>query len=394
MISLYGVQEGNVVEDVMKEVNYSIPENPKGIVFLFHGTGGSGSNMYSRYEGFSLIKDLYYAGYGCIATDANERTLGDQNDDDKIRWAAGQPAYQETDNNIDLFNISALRDTFLARYELPSDLPFFSYGISNGANFSDLAAAALDFIASAHNTGNGNSQLYSQREDATPVIWLQSLNDNNENADPEVALGNFQALLDRDICTEWYWLDFSPVYEKRFMRSRNNINEQKSLEIFNRFFDYPGLVDDNNFLTIFDLIDMPSDFFTPLGLTLIQKKDVISQFKVINADHTGHGDYNKTIIRFFENLCLTTAVESPPKFQVEVSVFPNPAKDFVEIRIINAAMQSVEVLNAQGQVVLTGISSESEREATVNVSNLPGGIYFLVIKSDRGVIGKKVGILH
>ena len=210
--------------------------------------------MYSRYEIFSLIKDLYYAGYGSIATDANERTLGDQNGDGIVRWIAGQAIQQTLNNNIDLYNIAALRDSFLVRYNLPEDFPFFSYGVSNGANFSDLAAALVGFEASAHNTGNGSPALYSLHPDVTPVIWLQSINDQNDNADPAVAQANHQALLDRGICSEWYWLEKSPLYEKRFMRSRNGIGAQKSAAIYNRFFDYPNLVDAEGFIQVEEII--------------------------------------------------------------------------------------------------------------------------------------------
>jgi Secretion system C-terminal sorting domain len=390
MISLFGEEDGVFMENVLKEVNFSIPENPKGIIFLFHGTDGRGSSMYSKYEIFSLIKDFYKAGYGCIATDANERTLGDQDDDNAIRWLAKQPLSQEPENNVDLFNIQALRDTFVARYDLSDDVLFFSYGVSNGANFSDLAAAALGFQASAHNVGNGSSLLYSQRDDATPVIWLQSKNDNNVSADPAIALANYQALLDRNICTEWHWLEFSPIYENRFMRSRNNIGEQKSVEIYNRFFDYPGLVDGDNFLTISDLLNMPMDFFDPLGLTSAQMSDVISQLKVVNADHTGHGDFNKTIIRFFENICATTAVKPKSEIQSAFSIFPNPAKDFVFIKTENTKLNSVTIFNSQGKFILKKELSNLMEIYRLDLGSLPRGVYFLKMESDENAVTKKV----
>lgn len=391
MISLFGESGGIFMDDVMKEVHYAIPQDPKGIVFMFHGTGGSGGVMFNKYESFTLIKDLYYAGYGSISTNANERTLGDQNDDGKIRWLAGQAIQQNVDNNIDLFNIQALKDTFVARYDLPNDFPFFSYGVSNGANFSDLAAAVLGFQASAHNTGNGSSSLYALRPDATPVIWIQSINDQNSNADPAEALANYQALLDRGICTEWHWLYRSPLYEKRFMRSQNGITQQESTSIYDRFFDYPNLVDNEGFIRVDKILsELPNDFFTPLGLGDAKINDAESQMKAVNADHAATGDFNKTIIRFFENKCMTTSVNFMSDTPLDIALYPNPTYDFVFLEAKSRNLESVTVLNLQGQVIKEKHLPKPTKKYELNLGGMLGGIYFLKIKCADGDELKKV----
>ena len=391
MISLFGEEGGTFMGNVMKEVHYVIPQNPKGIVFLFHGTGGNGGNMFSKYEPFTLIKDLYYAGYGSISTDANERTLGDQDGDGKIRWAASQAIQQNFNNNIDLYNVRALKDTLVVRYDLPDDFPFFSYGVSNGANFSDLAAAAVGFQASAHNTGNGSSSLYLHRPDATPVIWLQALNDQNSSADPAAALANYQALLDRGICSEWYWLDRSPLFEKRFMRSRIGINQQESTSIYKRFFDYPNLVGHDGFILVDNILsELPNDFYTPLGLSNAQINDAESQMKAVNADHGATGDFNKTIIRFFENNCLTTPVNFLPDSPLNISLFPNPTSDFVFLEANSESLESATLFNLQGQVIKKYSFPKSTKKYELNLSGIPSGIYFIKIKWDGGEELKKV----
>lgn len=387
MISLFGENGGAFMANVAKEVHFAIPQYPKGIVFLFHGTGGNGGSMFSKYESFSLIKDLYYAGYGSISTDANERTLGDQNGDGKIRWLAAQASQQDFNNNIDLYNIRALKDTLVARYNLPNDFPFFSYGGSNGANFSDLAAAAIGFQASAHNTGNGSPSLYLQRPDATPVIWLQASNDQNSSANPAVALANYQTLLDRGICTEWYWLTRSPLFEKRFMRSRNNINQQNSSSIYNRFFDYPNLLDNEGFIIVNNILsDLPNDFFTPLGLNNAQINDTEQQMKAVNADHGPTGDFNKTIIRFFEKNCMTTSVNSLPDAPLDVTLFPNPTSDFVFLETKTSNLESATIFNLQGQIIKEYAFPIPTKKHKLNLNGLPGGINFITINEGEQVI--------
>jgi len=298
---------------------------------------------------------------------------------------------QNFDNNINLYNIRALKDTFVTRYNLADDFPFFSYGVSNGANFSDLAAAAIGFQASAHNTGNGSPSLYLQRPDATPVIWLQAHNDQNANANPTVALANYQVLLDRDICSEWYWLTRSPLFEKRFMRSRNNINQQESISIYNRFFDYPNLVDNEGFIIVDNIIsELPSDFYTPLGLSNTEINDAESQMKAANADHGSTGDFNKTIIRFFENNCMTTAIDLLADKELEISLFPNPTNDFVFLETKNNSLESAIIFNLQGQFITKHSFPTSTKKYKLNLSGMPSGIYFIKLKWDGGRQIKKV----
>ena len=388
MMSLFGEDDGVFMENIMKEIYFSIPPNPKGIVFLFHGTGGHGISMYSKYEPLTLAKDLYYAGYGTISTDANERTIGDQTGEGKIRWVANQATQQNFDNNIDLYNIRALKDTLVARYDLEDGFPFFSYGVSNGANFSDLAAAAIGFQASAHNTAHGSPSLYHLREDATPVIWIQSINDQNESADSTIALANYQALLDRDICSEWYWLQRSPLYEKRFMRSQNNITQQKSLEIYNRFLEFPSLMNDEHIFVVDNILEeLPSNFYAPLGLTPAQIRDAESQMKVMNGDHGSNGDFNKTIIRFFENTCETTATTFPTDTPFDVSIFPNPSNGVFNI-VFSKNVNTVFISDITGKNIFR--KKINGGSTNLDLSHFTNGMYLISFQTNGQVVNKKI----
>ena len=63
---------------------------------------------------------------------------------------------------------------------------------------------------------------------------------------------------------------------------------------------------------------------------------------------------------------------------IQISVYPNPAKDFVKIEGAEAA--EVQVYNAVGQVVKTVRNSNE-----INVSNLTEGVYLLRIRDANGV---------
>ena len=76
-----------------------------------------------------------------------------------------------------------------------------------------------------------------------------------------------------------------------------------------------------------------------------------------------------------------------------ISVFPNPAKNRLNIRFTNTEYQNVtiEFTNISGQTVLTkqlsGITKNSKEE--LNISALPSGTYILRLLSTGTVISSK-----
>jgi hypothetical protein len=58
-----------------------------------------------------------------------------------------------------------------------------------------------------------------------------------------------------------------------------------------------------------------------------------------------------------------------------ISVFPNPATEFIEIQSLTA-MDDVELLSSTGQRVEICISNPM-----IDVRNIPNGLYFLIIQS-------------
>lgn len=71
-------------------------------------------------------------------------------------------------------------------------------------------------------------------------------------------------------------------------------------------------------------------------------------------------------------------------------IFPNPAGDFVTIKMeekMNNVSYSLVDLN--GRVVLSKVSN-NERQTTLNISALQSGIYILKIKNDTGTLSKKI----
>lgn len=61
-----------------------------------------------------------------------------------------------------------------------------------------------------------------------------------------------------------------------------------------------------------------------------------------------------------------------------LSVYPNPAKDVVNVSLKNADVKSISVTNLSGQTVATS------KNSTVNVAALPAGVYVVKVLDSKG----------
>jgi len=71
-----------------------------------------------------------------------------------------------------------------------------------------------------------------------------------------------------------------------------------------------------------------------------------------------------------------------------VSVFPNPASDYLQIEQSEANISHIEIINLQGQVI------KSQRilgnQSTLDLSNVSAGVYILKIYTNSGFVVKKL----
>ena len=369
----------------MVDVYSRIPLNPIGIIFCFHGTGGSGAGFENDFEKNAFFKAGANRNYIMIAADSNEKTFGDQNNDGVLRWEINDPAQDDESNNIDIKMINALRDTIITRLNLPSTFSTFTLGVSNGANFADLCAAALEFNASGHMTGNGHPDVYTTREDATPVIFVQSVNDQHSSANPEVVLSNYNALLNRGIMAEFHWHNKTPVYPFRFARTEDMlISPSTSDSIFQRMVNTVGLLDTENKLLVQDNSGIPLNLYTGLGLSSGSIIDCENQIKIMNADHKFHSHYNNRIIDFFDEILTGTLSIKDDKNDNEIYLYPNPANDYISISSTNN-LRHCELYSTTGRFL-----KKFTDQSTFNLSKYPSGSYFMRIQMDDRVLIRKI----
>ncbi|MEE9438122.1 MAG: hypothetical protein V3V14_03920 [Saprospiraceae bacterium] len=174
-----------------------------------------------------MTKELLYNNFAVFGVDANESTLGNVNSDDYIRWNTKYAGIADTLNNIDLKNMVNIKRSILNKFDFLIDLPTYGLGISNGANFSDFCGSILGYNASAHITAKGKFAVYN-REDVVPIIWVASETDNQEFADNNIALANFENAKSKQPSSEFHWFRKSPLYKERFIRNIRNVSIFKS----------------------------------------------------------------------------------------------------------------------------------------------------------------------
>ena len=90
---------------------------------------------------------------------------------------------------------------------------------------------------------------------------------------------------------------------------------------------------------------------------------------------------------YIDNLFFSReAAASTPKLSLNTfNVYPNPAKGTVNVQLnANELIQSIELINVQGQTLLSKAVNASVSNETLNVSNLVSGIYFVQVTSENG----------
>ncbi len=109
------------------EVISYVPERPRGLVFVFHGSGGS-AGIADRVEPVDVINRLVASGYGFVSTSSTERT-GDR------RWDAANPSLT---GNPDLARLRRLHQHLVDTTGVQATTPLLGVGASNGARFVTL----------------------------------------------------------------------------------------------------------------------------------------------------------------------------------------------------------------------------------------------------------------
>jgi hypothetical protein len=373
----------------LKNVYSYFPSNLKGVIYLFHGTGGNASNWINTVEYRSFVNSAIADSFGIIATEAEEITLNtDLNGDGKLRWLTFPI---DTTNGIDYLNIKTITDTFISRGDITNSTPKNSVGMSNGGSFSAAISYAYNYQAGISYCASSAQAIFSIRNN--PFAFRMAKYDDNAEVGPQ---GNYEAwqsdsiLKARSVCHDYEICDRQPIYPERFARIPG-ISITTSQAIFNDLSNN-GLLDINNYALHSDTIKNnilanPPLYPNIIALPVSSQIEALNQIAASNAEHKFYSDYNSETLDFINNLCSTTVgIKDIYSEKKNLNIFPNPTIDYIKMDLLEE-VYSIFIINNIGQRVfyldnLSGLT-------TIDVSMLGSGIYIIQATNEKSILTSK-----
>lgn len=291
--------------DILKNVYYNLSPNNKGIVYLFHGAGGSASYWVDNYEPVAMIKDLIANGFGVIATEAEEVSL--QTGGSTPRW---NTTTLDSNTNADFANLIAITDTFCNRGLTNHSLPRYTIGQSNGGSASIAVSSYFGFKAGVAYCAAGGAAGSALSATNTPIFFCLEQLDNNSlmgQAGDANAIANSGTLKSKGICSAYFTNIPSPLYPERFARN-NVISVALSQQIFAEIKANNLLDSKNHFPGYYTRLTTaikanPQGFPVTAALNSAQQNVVYEQLNCVTTAHQFFSDHDINTIKFLNNPC-------------------------------------------------------------------------------------------
>ncbi len=143
-----------------------------------------------------------------------------------------------------------------------------------------------------------------------------------------------------------------------------------------------GRVATVSFFIIIDVIDGRSEAAVPFEVP-------ISGIKVIDKDGNiipVSIDPKPANVVFIKESPITRVNNNP--LDSQVSVFPNPVTDVINIELTGLNGEYVKVFNSLGQLIRT--HNFDQTSTSISANNLSSGMYLLNIQTDKGLVNKRI----
>jgi CubicO group peptidase (beta-lactamase class C family) len=83
-------------------------------------------------------------------------------------------------------------------------------------------------------------------------------------------------------------------------------------------------------------------------------------------------------------MCTSTSITEKTNNYKSISIYPNPANDFITINVIPDSNLKVQISNVLGELMTV-----DQHENKIDITNLARGIYFISVKQDQNFIMQK-----
>jgi len=89
-----------------------------------------------------------------------------------------------------------------------------------------------------------------------------------------------------------------------------------------------------------------------------------------------------------------SSIKQPILSTEHLNLYPNPAKDHINIELFDVQAESYELINSVGTIVKIGQNPLNTNNINLNVNDLPTGIYLLRIQAETGILQKRIVIVR
>ena len=184
------------------------------------------------------------------------------------------------------------------------------------------------------------------------------------------------------------------------IRLRDTLDTNLDLNTFEiRGYSHPAIVSINgNILTVrFNNIMLPdstTDYESSMGYFQYRIKPLPNLPLGTQIENTPYiyFDYNVPIVTNTTQNNFQTVVSTKHENDDanQLSVFPNPANEMLNINLHNASIENCIISNAIGQIVYNGAKEiNAHHKIQLNISNLNAGVYFVKVRSSAGSYAAK-----
>jgi hypothetical protein len=86
-----------------------------------------------------------------------------------------------------------------------------------------------------------------------------------------------------------------------------------------------------------------------------------------------------------ETLCENSIADIKEE-HLEIGLYPNPAQDVINIQV--KGNFNIELLDSKGRLILSNHNCYGQHQ--INVSDLDKGLYFMQVKTEKGIQSEKL----
>ncbi len=267
-----------------------IPSHPTGLVFLFHGTGGS-ANFATKLETVDMLNHLTAAGYGFVSTDSTNRT-SKQWDNTNLSLTS----------NPDLARLSRLYASYVASGSITKQTPIYAIGMSQGAGFASVFATAFKnagYPVAAIAPSHGQIPVTVRNSGGLHVPALFALGANDPIVNNAQVLNQVAQVVRDGGTASAYVEPETSLQAVRFVRVPG-IDPATANAVFAALVD-AGLYDrsGHRLVTTAKVDAALASLTLPTSLTKDQKLDLGQEVDVVMAVHEYSATYANQTVAFF-----------------------------------------------------------------------------------------------